>query len=371
MNDERLGLPSASSWRRFELCQGSYQLGLKAQELDQVAHKEGAAAAEGTRIHAWLAGEPGIKLSASEAETAEFLLERATEQRVRIFGETEVSELKEKRLWLEVNGRPLLSARFDRVLYTQRLALVQDYKTGWSEPDPAELNAQLKVEAVLVALNLPTATEVVVQIISGPYGVTEARYTMAQLASAYNEVIATLKALQEPDAPLRPSPEACRYCPANLICERVKELVGPLVKTQAAALPEGGERAAKLLDEVAVLRRHLEEIEEFYESRLLADPTYDIPGYALVPGTVRREVTDWDTARARLEEYLDVSELKGAASYRLGELEKALGRKLSLKGPAIKERMNQILNGLLEEKQNKPSLKRIKGEPKLRELESV
>lgn len=371
MNDERLGLPSASNWRRLELCPGSYKLGLKAKELDQEAHKGGEAAERGTRIHAWLAGEPDIKLNASELETAEFLLERASGERQRIFGETDVSELKEERIWLTINGQQLMSARFDRVLYTPKLALIQDFKTGWSEPEPADQNAQLKVQSVLVALNLPTATEVIAQIISGPFGVTEVRYSMAELMVAYNEIIETLKAIKEPDAPLHPSHEACRYCPAALICPAVKDLVGPMIKTRASALPEAGERAAKLLDEVALLRTYLDSIEEFYESRLLADPAYDLPGYALVPGTVRREVTDWDTARARLAEYLDTEELNGAASYRLGELERALGKKLSLKGQAIKERMNQILNGLLEEKQNKPSLKRVKGEPKLKELKAA
>ena len=140
------------------------------------------------------------------------------------------------------------------VTYTPELALVQDYKCGFSEPDPAEDNAQLRVLAVLIALNLPTVKEVVVQIVSGPYGVTEARYGLAELSAAYGEIVETLKAINAPDAPFSPSPEACHYCGAKLICQALKDtVVGPLAKLQMSALPEGGNRAAKLLEEVEIM----------------------------------------------------------------------------------------------------------------------
>jgi hypothetical protein len=49
----------------------------------------------------------------------------------------------------------------------------------------------------------------------------------------------------------------------------------------------------------------------------------------------------------------------------LGDLEKALGKKLKLKGAQLKEKLADILNGLIVEKQNAASLKRVRGEPKL------
>src|ERR1700745_754357 len=102
--------------------------------------------------------------------------------------------------------KKVLSGRFDRVIYTPTVALCQDFKTGWSEPDPAEQNAQLKVLAVLVALHMPpTLKEVIVQIISGPSGVTEARYDLRALAEAYSSILATLRAIHAVDAPLNPS----------------------------------------------------------------------------------------------------------------------------------------------------------------------
>jgi hypothetical protein len=366
LQDERLGLPSASAWHRYELCAGSWQLEGEARQLGQLAHETSPAAERGALIHAYLAGvvdQDGteIKLDDSEQQTADFLQERATEQVHRIFGEEPTLELAEKRLWLTVNGRKAASGRFDRCVYTPSVALVQDFKTGWREPDPAEQNSQMKVLAVLGALHMPSMLrEVVVQIISGPFGVTEARYDLPALAKAYNEILATLRAIQEPMAPLVPGPDQCKWCPAINCCQAVKNLIVPVAKTQVSALPDGA-RGAKLLDEVELLQEHLDSIREHYAQRLTADPAYDLPGYAMVPGNIRREVVDWEAARQRLGEWLELDEINGAANYRLGDLEKALGKKLSIRGKELKTRMGEILHGLIEEKANAASLKRIKG----------
>src|ERR1700739_2292079 len=168
--DERLGLPSASEWRRLELCPGSFPLSAEARSPGQKGNVRGAAAEGGTRIHAFLGGqldedgEP-IKLSESEQTTADFLQERAQDQAQRIFGDTPNQKLSEKRLWLTMGGRRVLSGQFDRVIYTEEIALLQDFKTGFSEPDPAEQNAQLKALAVLVGINLPGVREVIAEVI--------------------------------------------------------------------------------------------------------------------------------------------------------------------------------------------------------------
>jgi hypothetical protein len=373
MTDQRRNLPSASSWRRLELCAGSWQLEQQAKAIGQEAHKTSPAAARGSLIHAWLAGLPDedgkeIKLMAAEQRTADFLQERAQEQVSRIFGDAQVETLIEKRLWMKVNGRPALSGQFDKVVYSGTTALILDFKSGHSEPDPAEQNAQLKVLAVLVALHLPQAITVIAQIISGPHGVTEARYSIAELAHAYNEILDTLRAIHAESAPFNPSPEACKWCPASLICQAVKDSILPVARQQYSALPLEPDRAAKLLDEVAVIKSHIAEIEKFYFQRLSEDLAFSIPGYALVPGITRREVTNWHAARKRLEEFIDEKDLAASETYSLGDIEKALGRKLKLKAKEAKTRLNEILSGLIEEKQNSPSLRRVRGETKVNAL---
>ena len=366
-NDDRRGLPSASSWRRLELCAGSWQLEQEAKRLGQEAHKSSAAATRGTQIHAYLAGEKA-ELSEADQKTADFLQERAQEQVERIFNGAQVDTLIENRLWLKVDDRPALSGQFDKVIYSGDTACIQDFKTGFSEPDPAEQNAQLKVLAVLVALALPQVTTIYAQLISGLHGVTEARYTIQELAHAYNEILDTLRAIHAENAPFNPSPEACQYCPAALICQALKDTIMPVARTQYSALPIEPDRAAKLLDEVAVIKSHLVEIEKFYFQRLSEDPTFSIPGYALVPGITRREVVNWHAARKRLEEFIDAADLAASETYSITDIEKALGRKLKLKAKEAKVKLNEILAGLIEEKQNQPSLRRVRGEAKVKDL---
>jgi Protein of unknown function (DUF2800) len=366
MIDERKGLPTASPWASYELCAGKFQLEQEANRIGQSAHVSSPEADSGTLIHAWLAGEK-VELTESETTTAANLKERGDWQVERIFEGQEYKQLREKRLWLNLDGKPALSGRFDVVSYTNELALVQDYKAGFREPDPQ--NAQLKVLAVLIALNLPTVKEVVVQIISGPYGVTEARYSLGELSAAYEEIVKTLKAINAPDAPFSPSPEACKHCGAKLICQALKDtVIGPLTRLQMSALPADGPRAAKLLDEVEILAGLLKEIKKFYAGKF-EDPTYTIPGYAMAPGATVREVTNWHVARKRLEEFIDEKDLAASETYSITDIEKALARKLKIKAKEAKTRLNEILSGLIEEKQNASSLKRVRGEVKSEKLE--
>jgi hypothetical protein len=104
--DERMGLPSASNWRRYKLCAGSWQLEVEARRLNQLAHQDSPAAKRGMRIHAYLAGElwdgEPVPLDDDEQRTADFLQERAQGEAQRIFGDEATQQLNEKRLWLEL-----------------------------------------------------------------------------------------------------------------------------------------------------------------------------------------------------------------------------------------------------------------------------
>lgn len=362
--DERLRLPSASKWHRYELCSGSFQLEQEARRLGQQAHSASTdASRRGELIHAYLAGIPDedgkeITLSESEQTTADFLQERAQGEIVRIFGDEPTQQLDEKRLWLTLNGARVASGRFDRCVYTKNKALLIDFKTGWQEPQPIEQNAQMKMLAVLVGIALPSVEQVIVQIVSGPFGVTEARYDLEALSKAYSDVLRTLRAIGAERAPFNPSPEACQWCPALNICQAVKDLVKPVAKLQYSALPDGS-RAAKLLDEVELLQNHLDEIRAYYKRRLLEEADYQIPNYALVPGVPKRQVKDWIAARGKLEEFVDARELDKLASYSIPACEKLLGAAIKMKGEKLKNQFATVLGDLLELRHPEPSLKRV------------
>src|SRR5215472_2050130 len=144
--DERRGLPSAAPWRRYELCSASFQLEQEAKRLGQEAYKQSDAATSGKRCHAAMAGE-AVELDETEKTAVLFMRERADEQVARIHGNAMKEEFLERRYWINIGGR-LASGRADRVIICGRVALIQDFKFGFREPDPAEVNAQLKFLAV-------------------------------------------------------------------------------------------------------------------------------------------------------------------------------------------------------------------------------
>jgi len=368
--DDRRGLPHASIWRRLELCNASWALEQEAHRLGQVAHKRSPEADRGDRIHARMAGAQ-VELDQAEETTAVFLRERAEEQVQRIFGTKDIPSITERRLWLDYDGKKALSGRFDVVYFTEKLALVIDYKTGWLEPDPADTNSQLKVLAVLIGIALPTVEEIVVQIVSGPYGVTEARYNLETLSQAYREIVATLRAIRNPNAAFSPSVEACHYCPAASICRAVKDIAPAnpaLAREQYDQLPDG-EAAKSLLDGIEVLERRIEQIKAYYAERMEADPTYQVPGWNMVPGPQRRTVEDWKRAKARLEEFVPPADLEALANYSIPAVEKCVAKALKLKAKEAGAKLAEILGELLQVKPGNLCLKRVKGEAKLVSLE--
>ena len=370
MNVERQSLPSASNWARYESCPGSFQLSLEARRLGQEAFKRTVEADSGERIHAVLAGDTTVKLSEAEEEKCGFLRERADGEIKRIFGDEPTKQLVEERFWFSIDGQAAASGRVDRVVYSETVALVQDYKSGFREPEPAETNAQLKFLAVVTAMHLRRHThveEVVAQIISGPYGVTETRFTKPQLADAWDNIIATLKAINDPRAAFNPSPQACRYCPAMNICQAVKDLVLPVAKQQCSSLPSG-DRAARLLDECELLERHITAIRAFYSEQMLALPSYQIPGWNMVPGPQRRAVEDWKRARARLEEFVDPVELEALQNFSIPAVEKCVAKSLKLKAKEAGAKLAEILGELLAVKPGNLVLKRVKGEARVAAL---
>jgi hypothetical protein len=368
--DDRKGLPSASAWSRYELCAGSFQLEGEAIRLGQAAHQPTKDSVSGERIHTFLAGIPDedgkeIKLDDTEQATADTLQDLATSQIERIFGDQPYGKLTEKRLWLTLKGELALSGQFDLCAYRNELALIQDFKTGHQEPEPAESNAQLKILSVLVALALLGVKEVIAQIISPYFGVTEARFSLADLSEAYNDILRTLEAIHDERAALVPGPVQCKRCPAINICQAVKNTIRPIAKLQISELPDDADRAGRLLDEVDLLQEHLDEIRAYYKGRLSLDPTYKVTHWAMVPGAERRDISDWAEAIKRLRKYVPDRDLESAAGYTLGEIERLLGKALELKPKPAKDKLNAILEGLIVLKPNAASLKRVNGKAKI------
>lgn len=344
----------------------------EAQRLGQVAHVGGKEAERGERIHAWLAGEP-VDLASDELADAEALRMRADDQIHRIFGDgTAIQSLEEKRLWMTTKKSALkVSARFDRVVYSADTALVINYKTGWKEPDPVRLNSQCRVEAVLVAMHMPQTIErIVVQLVTIPFGVFETEIKWSELRDFYNWIVDMLVELERSNAALSPHPDACSDCPAILICQAAKDLLAPITRTRASAISHDPRRLAESLDSIDIIREYLDEFKTYCEAGLMADPpTLKINGYAMVPGAENRQFTHIDSAKNRLlsiDGCLGVDRLR---THTPAAYQKLYAQAFGKDPKDVREAFDQLMNGLIETKQNKPSLKRIKGESLVKQLE--
>src|SRR6267378_197904 len=379
--DERRNMPSASAFPRYDLCKGSFQMEQEARRLGQVAHIGGKDADRGTKIHAWLAGE-SVELEPDTLADAEALKARADEQEDRIFGEgTARNVLVERRLWFNTKKSSLsVSCRFDRTVYNDNTALTINFKTGWREPDPVRLNSQSRVEAVLVAMALAEAgirpQRFIVQLVTIPFGVFETEFSWGELRDIYNWIVDMLVQLERPNAALTPHPDACNYCPALLICQAAKDLLAPITKTRASAISHDPRRIAESLDSIDVIRDYLDEFKAYCEAGLLANPpTLKITGYAMVPGAENRKFMDVAAAKSRMRElfimdgsdrYSEVDKLK---THTPAAYQKIYAQNFNRDPKEVREAFDKLMDGLIETKQNKPSLKRVNGTATVKQLE--
>jgi hypothetical protein len=347
-DDERMGLPTASPWFRYQLCAASYQLGEEAKKLHQVPPPT-EAAGSGQRIHGALEGQ------------AKFLASKSANELERLFSDLPAPVIhREVRLWIcaTKNKRRLVSGRADLIAISGKRAVIQDFKAGFMEPEAAETNPQLKVLAVALALENPFLEEIICQIIPGGHAVTETRYDKAKLAIAWREVMATLKAILDERAAFNPGVEQCRFCPAILICKAVRQVAWKVARYQITTLPADPERVGQILDECVLMKRLADSIHEHYYAKAVDNPEFKITGWALAPGSNVRELVNAHEARGKLEAFIDPAAFDALANYSVLELDRLVGRRFKLRGKAASAKLAEILGETLSFKQNKPTLKR-------------
>ncbi len=379
--DERRGMPSASSFYRYRQCAGSWTLEQEAKKLGQSWNPHNKDTDKGTRIHSYLSNPDSIKLEGEEINDALFLKSRAEEQVTRIFGQSkgDLHELREKRLFLKEltehwRGNLDLSAQFDRVVYNEEIVLIQNYKTGWVEPEHPKANGQTEVETLLVAIAVMKFCKpkrYIYQFVTAQFGVLETEINYERLAKIYEDVTGTLSAIIDMRAPLSPHPDVCGKCPAQLICQAVKNQIGPMTRLQISALPLEPKKAAALLDAVSILYPHLDAIWEFYQANMEKEPAFlnamNKQGYDIRPGNERREFTDIARARAILSEFIEKEKMQIWSSS-ISVYEDLYSKATKLKGKDLKESFNQLMNGCIKIHRNKSSMERVRGTPAITKL---
>jgi CRISPR/Cas system-associated exonuclease Cas4 (RecB family) len=274
--------PSASKLSRYAECPGAFHL-----EASLPTGESSAAANLGTQVHAHLAGEK-VELCEEGAQIAERCHQQYLEIRDRIIGDEPITaSVVEERLWFGKDW----SGAIDRIDFFGDSALVIDYKTGRLEVDHASEHLQLRGYAVLVKEHFKSVRKVFAFIIQphagAPHGTM---YDEDDLAQAREEITGIIAATLKPDAPRKPSPEACKYCRALAICPEAAGETKALATRSAADVPALPDlELSQLLTASTVVEDFISAIKDEAKARLKAGK--EVPGWTLIQkkGAVRTD----------------------------------------------------------------------------------
>ena len=356
MNDERRGLPSASSAQRYAFCPGSFLLEQSVQEPDAA----GADAQIGNRIHGFLAGEK-INLDDDEAKLAAICFSQEVEIAKAVFPFQErLTIIRERRLWaVDADFNKSWSGKPD-VVYNDGLnALVIDYKTGRGTVEHATGNAQLRALAVLVNASCGPFGEVTVAIIQPLAGEpTTCTYRSEDLSRADYEINRLMSDIRKPGQPRNPSAEACKYCRAKGVCPEAQAEVNnlpTLVPRDGLEIVMTPEQIAEFLAKAPLAEAVIESVRG--KARRMLEAGQAIPGWKLKPGSVRETITQPETVFGRFVEAGGTqAQFVGAISITKTKLKDAVRSATGRKGKELDAVVETILDGCTETKQTASSL---------------
>lgn len=364
MNDPRKGCTSASSAEADSLCPGRF---LAQKGLPEFKSKEAEA---GTRIHAALATGTREGLSGEESDIADACSEVEKKLVDQYFGPgAKIRSWREQRYWCKVRqGQNVFdhSGQVDFIGRDIRKALVIDYKTGPADQPESPRNAQLRDLAVLVAGNL-VIPEVAVAIVQPLATMTPeiCIYTQDDIKRAEQEMFTRVANSRNPEAKRVAGEKQCRYCRATGTCAEYQAWAGARLPAPQSILgvPIASwtpQQCAVFCSGRAIAQKWLDDAESAMKARLKADPDA-IPGWCLKEGKTRSTVTDPEELFRRF------STLGGTQSAFLKfikilkeGLEDQLRVLTKTKGKALSAEVDKILQGIVETKQDQPSLAKRK-----------
>lgn len=374
--DERLGLPSASSMARTRRCPGWLALSRSTpQRVDGSADAD-----EGTARHSLI--EIGADGDAIDDSNAAYTVEQAKRneaeavRRIGMEGEDPVTTIREQRLWVhDENLQRATSAKLDLAITWQAVALIVDHKTLFSDYGHAKDSEQLLTQVVALCENYGVAKVYVA--LSQPNLEADKRLTMAEygwheIQAARQQLLGWCAEAAKPDAPRNPG-EWCLHCPGRHACPEGREmaLTPPTTGAPAGITPDA--IAATLTDETLAAfcakAPAAESIIEACRSELKRRiqegdaEAFRALGWKLEPGNTVKKITKPAVAFGVLaEKGATETEFIGAVTVKKGELEKLYHSKVGGAKAAAAKELEQALKaaGAIEEKQNQPSLTRIK-----------
>jgi uncharacterized protein DUF2800 len=290
--------PRAHEFGRLARCRASFLMSRKARELGQVAHTETLYSSNGTRMHEANLNE-GEDLVPQERESWERLQHKRAAFIESWAAGSEFESIKEERVIVRKGLRILATGQPDEVLLDGKRAAILDSKFGWHQVAQPRINWQLASYALGVWQRYGVQ-EITVQLLSPYHDYEPFCYGHEELSQVAKSVDLICGELVDPPAPI--AGDWCRYCQARLICQAAKAEAGQVMRLSLVELPVG-DKAGRILHEIARAEELFEQIRKHYKSLLDKDPAA-VPGWQLVSAN-RRWVTNvykaWLRAQGRVE----------------------------------------------------------------------
>lgn len=373
--DDRANLPSASSWDRLVRCPGSWQAeqGLPELPTQQVTQ-------DGDDIHAAVETGDDSDLGLTQKEIVAKLREME-EREVANFADHynlagPAKVIREERFWIRdwITLERVASARPDVIhLFPGGYTFVGNFKTGFADLTPSELNWQCRLEVLAVwhgILDHATTVKVIRgALLSSRLSTTfdSTDYNLDDLITLENAIRTTLwraKHLHSERVPGR----HCRYCKAQGVCREaatyslvVASQVPQLDKPELAAVEAVSRMTPAELAFVFKRKTTIEAIFKSVTERLKSLPKDDLAavGYQLAPGVNGIEVTDFAGAFQALGNLLSPEERVQCAKLLLGRAEELIAAKNATSKKAAKEQLRTTLAEWTIPKIGNPRLKPV------------
>lgn len=357
MNDNRLGLPSASEVYRLSKCCGSKilidSLRTKGISLDF----KNVYASLGERIHASLEGDP--ETLERKAQDIRDDCDRIAKSVAFEFMPDPIYEtLYEQRLWYTLSDVPFFSGKPDRACVHPEKILDVNFKTGRGEEEDAHLNLQLRTEAALLNHAYPNVPEIGVAIVQplATHTPEIAVYGRKEILQAEAEILGIVdKAAWDPK---RRAGVWCKHCPGRAFCPEAREMaINQPITISVDDLPSG-ESATEIMNRLNVSYDVLDALWDAFSKKVSSDPE-SVPGWRISSGKKVRGLPrqkEIELAERAVENGMSVD---GAMKFSITAFEEISAQAWKLKGVAFKRKFEHVFGDLFEIRQDAGYLEKV------------
>jgi hypothetical protein len=354
---EREDLSHLSAFHRYALCPISHQLSLLATASKPTKDSEA-----GARGHRKLAGED-VPVSNDESDTIMACMDQETELVESIANGAEILLVeREKRLFYDVRGEHLFTGAPD-VVYVlddyHKTAIILDYKLGFLGVPNASVNLQLRGAALLAWQNYRSRAAYVAIIQPNVSKWSRpAFYDYKALTWARGEIKELISGTHSPDAQANPSAEACRHCPAKLICKAAYNPTLAIATRKAEVVLDFSDKDLSTFGELIeqaefIINVAWEELKQRVANRPEAFPNW----YFQSSGHTSR-IDNPQAAFAKFANIVSAKEFSDICKPSIHGLVDLMRSHTGMSKPMARAEVERRLGELLIKKPKQPSLKR-------------